>query len=147
VLLENGVEQLALEGGEGCRAAFAGAGKVDSQVEGNFTLIEHDDPVGQHNGLTHVMGHEKCGETLFLPDLLDEPLHGDAGERIERPQGLVEGKEIGLADQGPGQRRALLVDLFCQLHGLQSLDNPGIVAAAPGSQTHRDIVADIGPWQ
>ena len=53
------------------------------------------DAVGQRHRLGHIMRDEQRRETLLPPDPLDQPLHGDAGQRVERAERLVEGQESG----------------------------------------------------
>ncbi|MCY1555272.1 hypothetical protein D9M68_919140 [compost metagenome] len=53
------------------------------------------------------MGDEEGGEALFQPHPLDQRLHGDAGQRIERTQRLIEREKTRLADQRAGQSRSL----------------------------------------
>src|SRR5436190_15941310 len=71
------------------------------------TLAQHDDSAGQEYGLFHVMGHQKRGEAGLLPERHELALHGDAGQRIELAQGLVENKKLRIIDQGPRQSRPL----------------------------------------
>jgi hypothetical protein len=55
------------------------------------------------------VGHQQRGESLIEPYALQQPLHGDTGQRIERAQGLVECQDARLADQRASERHALLL--------------------------------------
>ena len=79
-----------------------------STCRGRAVLDQHDS-VGQHQRFGDVMGDEHRGELLLEPDALDQPLHADAGQRIERTQGLIESEQARPADERACQRDALLL--------------------------------------
>lgn len=79
----------------------------DGRVVRDAPLPHHQRPVGQQQGLVHVMGDQEHGAAAPLPELGDELLRLDPGQGVQRAEGLVEQQQIGLAHQGPGQRSAL----------------------------------------
>ena len=71
--------------------------------------LDHDDAVGERDRLGDVVGDQDRGEALVEPDALQQLLHLDAGQRVERAERLVERQDLRLADQRAGQRHALLL--------------------------------------
>ena len=70
-------------------------------------LVEDEHPVGQRERLVDVVGDEQDRRLVALPELGDEGVHLDPGQRVQRAERLVEQQQVGLADQGAGQRHAL----------------------------------------
>ena len=68
---------------------------------------QHDDAVGQPDGLVDVMGHEDDGPTQPRPQLDHQILHAQAGLGVERGEGLVHEHHVGLAGEHPGKADAL----------------------------------------
>ena len=58
-------------------------------VERNATLNQKD-AIGECNGLRHVVSHQERGKPLLAPDALDQLLHLDPRECIERTQRFVQ---------------------------------------------------------
>lgn len=58
LLFEDALEQATLDLGEVGGATLAGARMIDGDVERDAALVEHDDPIGQRNGLADVVGDE-----------------------------------------------------------------------------------------
>ncbi|MNW02478.1 hypothetical protein D3C71_1982720 [compost metagenome] len=87
----------------------ARAGERDRQVERNAAFIDDDDAVGKRHGLGHIVGDKYGGKVLLLPDALQELLHLDARQGVERAERLVECQDERVSDQGTGKRHALLL--------------------------------------
>ena len=71
------------------------------------TRAQHDDPIGEENGLFHVVGYQKRGEARALPQRHELFLHGDARQGIELTQWLIENEKLRIVHQRPCKRRAL----------------------------------------
>src|SRR5690606_11444319 len=116
-------------------------------------------PVCQRHGFPNVMGDEKGGETLFAPHTLDQGLHGDAGQRIERAERFIKGEKPGLADQGAGESGTLpltagqarwpFAGLFTELDfGKGGFgETPRLAPVDAFAEADNDIVDDTGPGQ
>ena len=55
------------------------------------------------------MRHQDRREALIVPDPFQQPLHRNTRQRVEGAERFVEGQHAGPADQGAGQRDALLL--------------------------------------
>ena len=120
--------------------------------------LQQHDAVGQRHRLGHVVGHQDRGEALVLPDLLDQGLHLDPGQRVERAERLVQRQQPRVADQGAGQRHALLLPAG-QHRAIPPRGRPGPPGPAPPrpglayrggrprAQPDLDIAADALPGQ
>jgi hypothetical protein len=104
---EGGEEPLAVLA-EQRVAVRAGVRAVDGQVEADAALVEHEHPVGEHDRLVDVVGDQQHGGPVALPQLAQQGVHPDPGERVQRAERLVGQQEFGLADERAGQRGALL---------------------------------------
>src|SRR3954447_9445994 len=89
------------------RAAFAGPGRVNHNVMGDAPFLDHQHPVGQRDRLGDIVGHQDRGKALIALDALQQPLHRDAGQRVQRAKRLVEGEHTGTRDQRAGKSYAL----------------------------------------
>ena len=115
-------EQLRTQPGErrvGLRAAGA---EVDAGVVAYDAAVEHDHPVGQHDGLVDVVGDQQHGRPVPLAQLAEQRVHPDPGQRVEGAERLVGQQQLGVADQRAGQRGALLL-------AAGQLVGPGLLAA------------------
>jgi hypothetical protein len=81
--------------------------EVDLLLVRDDTLVHHEDPVGEQDGLLDVVRHQQHRAAAPLPQLAHQTLGLDAGERVERAERLVQQQEIGLAHQRPCQGGAL----------------------------------------
>ena len=63
--------------------------------------------VGQEQGLLHIVGDHQHRKARLLPQLQDFALHGQARERVELAQRLIQDPQLRLVDQRPRQGRAL----------------------------------------
>src|SRR3954470_21546308 len=68
---------------------------------------QQHDPVTEARRLAHVVGHEQDGLTGRLPDPLELVVEDVAGHRVQRAERLVHEQDLGVAREGPGERRAL----------------------------------------
>ena len=105
--LRQRIQDLAFQPCQFRRAVAAGAFERDIEVERDLAVIDDDDAVGQRHGFGDVMGDQHGGECLLQPDAFEQLLHLDAGEGIEGAERFVEGEDIGMGDEGAGERDAL----------------------------------------
>ena len=75
----------------------------------NAAVLDHQDAVGERDRFRHVMRHQDCREGLLAPDPLQQPLHGNPRQRIERAKRLVERQHARIADKCACERDALLL--------------------------------------
>ena len=68
---------------------------------------QHDDAIGEEQRFLDIMGDGQRRETRILPQLQELGLHGEACQRVELAERLVEDKEPWLVDEGAGERHAL----------------------------------------
>ncbi len=95
------------EAGERFAGAQPGAGKLDLTIEGKAPIAEHEDPVGEDDGLVDVVGDEQDGRAMAGAQLLQECVHLDPGEGVEGAEGLVEQQQLRIADEGSGEGNPL----------------------------------------
>src|SRR3954466_7789994 len=80
-------ENLGLEAGRGRIARFAPwAGQVDGEIERYGPFAQHEDAVGERDGLGHVVRDEESGEAALQPDPLEELMHVDPRQGVERAE-------------------------------------------------------------
>src|SRR5216684_2097891 len=91
------------------RAALAGTRDIDIDVMRDTAIFNDQNPVGQCDGFGHVMRDKDRRKSLIAPDPLQQPLHGNPRQGIERAERLVEGENAGMTDQRTRQRHALLL--------------------------------------
>ena len=71
-------------------------------------LVEDEHPVGEQQRLVDVVGDEQDRRVACRSHSSSTSrCMVDAGQRVQRAERLVEQQQVGLADQGPGQRGAL----------------------------------------
>src|ERR1700682_4530030 len=91
------------------RAALAGTRDIDIDVMRDTAVFNDQNPVGQCDGFGDVMRDKDRRKSLIAPDPLQQPLHGNPRQGIERAERLVEGENAGMTDQRTRQRHALLL--------------------------------------
>ena len=69
---------------------------------------EHQDAIGQVDGLIQIVGDEDDRDIDFTPDLQQMSLHARARLRIERAEGLIHEQDTGLVRQRAHDRDPLL---------------------------------------
>jgi hypothetical protein len=87
---EDPIEHLLLDPVEGGPGSRAWPRQVDLGLEIDHAVLQNHDSIGQHDRLVHVVRDEQSSEPLLLPESLDQPLHTDPRQRVERSQRLVE---------------------------------------------------------
>ena len=87
------------------------AGDADNATDGGSRQIrlraEEDHAVRKDERLIDVMGHENDGCRLGGVDVDKEILHGEARERVEGAEGLVEQQHARATCKGSSERHAL----------------------------------------
>ena len=75
--------------------------------DAGWPVAEHDDAIGEEQRLLGVVGDEQRGKALALPERDDLGLHGDARQRVELAERLVEDEDFRIVDERARQRHAL----------------------------------------
>ena len=88
-------------------AAAAREGQIDAPVQGDPPAGEHHHAVREQDRLVDVVGDVQHRHVPAGPQFVQQPVHLEPGQRVERAERLVEQEEVGLADQGAGQRDPL----------------------------------------
>ncbi len=65
-------------------------------------------PLGQHQGLLHIVGDQQHREASALPELQQKILHGLTNLQIQGAKGLIEEQHLGIGGQGAGDGDPLL---------------------------------------
>ncbi len=81
---------------------------VDDLLNGGGAGAHHDDAVGELHGLVDIVGDEDDGFALGLPDAQQFAAHDEAGDGIERAEGLVEKEHVGIDGERARYFEALL---------------------------------------
>src|ERR1700679_1244605 len=76
-------------------------------VERDPAVFEDEDPVCEQNCLVDVVRHKQGCRLVTLAELLEQPVHLEAREGIERAERLVQQQQPRLPNEGPRQRNAL----------------------------------------
>ncbi len=86
-----------------------GIGTVHRNVglDARGPVAEDDDAVGQEQRFLDIVRDQQRGEALALPERHDFGLHGDARQRIELAERLVENEDPRIVHQRPCQRHPL----------------------------------------
>ena len=79
----------------------------DVGVEGDRAVHQDDDSIGQEDRFVDVMGDEQHGGPMTCTESLEQRVHLDARERVQRAEGLVEQHQLRLAHERSGERHAL----------------------------------------
>ncbi len=99
------------------------AWQFDVEVEADLAVLYQDHPIGNGHGFADVVGHQQYGETMLLPKALDQLLHFDPGQGIQRSQRFVEQQQSRAVNQGAGQGHAL----FLATGQARALDRKSVV--------------------
>ncbi|MNZ56914.1 hypothetical protein D3C78_748740 [compost metagenome] len=65
-------------------ATHTRAWQVDDQVQAHFTVFDENHPVCDGNRFADIVGHQQDGEAVLAPEPLDQLLHFDTGQGIQR---------------------------------------------------------------
>ena len=68
---------------------------------------KHDDSIGEQDRLVHVVSDEQHGGAMTSAEPLEQRVHLDAREGVQRAEGLIEQHQLGLAHERSGERHAL----------------------------------------
>ena len=69
--------------------------------------MQHGHAIGDAEDLGDLVTHDDRGEAEFLVQLLDQVVDGIDENGVEARGRLVEEDDLGLVDEGPGDRHAL----------------------------------------
>ncbi len=105
---QNAVEHELFDAIEGGARARPRSRQRHLEIEVDDAVAQHDHAIGEHDGFVDVVRDQERREPLLLPEPLDQPLHADARERVQRPEWFVEEQEIRLRKQGAREGDALL---------------------------------------
>ena len=101
----------------------------------------HDgNAVGEDERLLLIVRHVNRGPAMRLVQAAQFELHRLAQLAVERPQRLVHQQHVGLDDEGPGERHALLLSTGKLLHRAT-----GIAVELDERKRRRDAPGDLGP--
>ena len=85
----------------GCPVARSGQVDLKARSQSSFrTGIERDNPVGQQNGLVHIVSDKDNGLFFLAPDLLNLVLQLGAGQRVKCTERLIEQQLSALLGEG-----------------------------------------------
>jgi hypothetical protein len=82
--LKHAAKYALFQCGKAGAAACSWSGYVYDFVQCDAPSLYQNDAVCQTYGLGNVMSYEHCGKTAVSPNVLDELLHFDACERVQR---------------------------------------------------------------
>ena len=83
--------------------------KGDGEIKCNSAIFDEHNAIGQGERLGDIMGNQNGGKALLEPHPLEQALHADTGERIERAERFIQHQQIGLADERARQSHTLLL--------------------------------------
>ena len=66
-------------------------------------VLHHQHPVGQLHGFLDVVGHQQNGAPVQHPQVGDERLRGEPGQRVQCGERLVEQEQVRFPDERTGQ--------------------------------------------
>ncbi len=99
----------ALDRGKLGRTAMARPSEIDVYIVSDAAVLDDEDAVGQRDRFRHVVGDQDGGEPLVPPNALQQALHRNPRQCIERAKRLVESKQPGMAHERASQRDPLLL--------------------------------------
>ena len=95
--------------GELGRAALARPRQGNWNIGCDCTVVDQHDPVRKRDGFRDVVSDQNRSEAVRQPNLLEQPLHLDAGQRIECAERLVQRQNARSAYECARERDALLL--------------------------------------
>jgi hypothetical protein len=141
-------------GGKSDHVFRAGEGNQFARTaKGDLFAVVHDgDALAETFGFVHVVGGEKNGAAGGL-ELLDQFPKLASGLGVEAGGGLIEKKEIGIANEGAGQREALLLTagkianarvlFFFELHERDGFGGARPLVKKAAEQTQRFVNREL----
>jgi hypothetical protein len=93
--------------GEAGAASCSWSRYVYDFVQCDAASLNQDDAVRQAYGLGNVMSYEHCGKTAASPNVFDQLLHFDAGERVQGAKRFVQKQQIRVMNKSASQRHPL----------------------------------------
>ena len=69
-------------------------GQVNGQIKSDAAFFDQEDAVRQHQSFRYIMGDQKGGKAFRAPDVFNEPLHFNAGQRVQSTRRFIEGKGL-----------------------------------------------------
>jgi len=100
--LKHAVKNAFFKCGEAGAGACSWSRYVYDFVQCDAASFDQDDAVGQTYGLGNVMGYEHGCKTAASPNVFNESLHFDAGERVQRSERFVQKQQMRVMDKSAG---------------------------------------------
>lgn len=72
------------------RTAVAWTWLVEADTMSDPAMFEHNNLVGERDGLIDVVGNKQDSKTVLPPDIQDQILHFQTGQCVKRRKWLVE---------------------------------------------------------
>ena len=89
--------------------ARPGQGHLENLADTGLRAVgEHHDPIGEQQGLIHIVGDHHRGDTSLLADLHQLLLEIAPGEGIQGTKRLIQQQQLGPDREGPGYGNPLL---------------------------------------
>ena len=104
---EQVVKQAFLERHKFAPSAQAWPWQLHRKIEGEAALLHDQNAIGQSHRFLDVMGDEQRTKLFFQPEFLDEELHLQTGQGVERAERFVQEDQRRAAGQRPRQGDAL----------------------------------------
>ncbi len=134
---------------------------MDREVDGDRPAGEDEHAIGEQDGLVDVVRDQQHRRVVARAQVLEQAMHAGSRQRVKRAERLVKQHQLRLADQCPGERRALCLaagqrhrpcpGMGCQAYlaeGRQaSLTQSRTFARASGLETERDVRQHALPRQ
>ena len=95
--------------GELGRTSPARPRQIDRNVGCDCAMVDQHDPIPERDGFRNVVSDQNRREAVRQPNLLDQTLHLDACQRIERAERLVERQNARRAHEGARKGDTLLL--------------------------------------
>src|SRR6202041_2636857 len=105
--LQHAVKDAFFKCGKAGAAPRSGSRYVYHFVQCDAASLDQDDAICQTYGLGNVMGYEHGGKAPAPPNVLDELLHFDTRERVQRAKRFVQEQQVRIMNQSASQCNTL----------------------------------------
>src|SRR5256885_17176087 len=107
--LQQAFQDRTFQRGKLRRATSPRARNIDVDIVRDDSIFDDQYTVGQRHGLRHIVRHQDRCKPLIVPDPLQQPLHRNTRQSIERAEWLVEGPNTWMAPPRPRPPHARLL--------------------------------------